>query len=81
MRLLFRNGSGRGEENKQRKSEHLLKVSQIREMYRKDQMIPHAEARCCAADMQKEGRHNLVLWHEGIAGRRAEDVASAFITF
>ncbi|VEN41455.1 unnamed protein product, partial [Callosobruchus maculatus] len=33
------------EENKQRKSEHLLKVSQIREMYKKDQTIPHAEAR------------------------------------
>ena len=69
-----------------------FKVTKIRGEYKNDEQIPYVKESFftsrlitfneTSASMQKKGgHHNLILWHEGIADRRAEEVASAFIAF
>lgn len=57
----------------------LPRLPDVKESFFTSRLITYNET--FASMQKKEGRHNLILWHEGIASRRAEDVASAFISF
>lgn len=57
----------------------LPRMPDVKETFFISRLITYNET--FASMQKKQGRHNFILWHEGVAGRRAEDVASAFIKF